>query len=112
MVLVDADRVEAAFRGVFELVHEVVVHVMRPPRVEQRRMNIDPHRGVLLPEVVGELGVGHQMEPHLLHGSSFRTAFRKSRLTTGWPRRTGASTGEASVSNSKQRRIAGAGGAL
>jgi hypothetical protein len=34
MVLVDADRIEAAFCGEFELVHKVVVHVMRAPRVE------------------------------------------------------------------------------
>src|SRR5689334_12450943 len=69
MVLVDADRVEAALGGVFEFVHEVVVHVMRPPRVEQRGMDIDPYRRVLLAEIVGQFGVRHQVEPHQLHGS-------------------------------------------
>src|SRR5271155_2962825 len=77
MMLVDAHRVEPAFGGEFELIHEVVVHVMRPPGVEQRGMNVDPDRGVLLPEIVGQLGIGHQMEPHQLHGSSLGTPFRK-----------------------------------
>src|SRR5712691_9980228 len=77
MVLVDANRVKAAFGGEFELIHEVVVHVMRAPGVEQRGMDVDPDRRVLLPEIVGQLGIGHQMEPQQLHGSSFRTAFRK-----------------------------------
>src|SRR5438270_13311246 len=77
MMLVDADRIEAAFGGEFELVHEVVVHVMGAPGVEQRGMDIDPDRGVLLPEIVGQLGVGHQMEPQQFHGLSFRTPFSK-----------------------------------
>src|SRR5580700_448652 len=68
MMLVDADRVEAAFGGEFELMHEVVVHVMRAARIEQRGMDIDPDRGMLLAEIVGQLGVGHQVEPHQLHG--------------------------------------------
>src|SRR6516225_9647854 len=55
VVLVDADRVEPTFGGEFELVHEVVVHVMRAPRVEQRGMNVDPHRGMLLTKILREL---------------------------------------------------------
>src|SRR5260370_22876202 len=77
MVLVDADRIEAAFGGKFELIHEIVVHVMGAPRVEQRGMYVDPDRGVFLSEIVGQLGIGHQMKPQQLHGWSFRTAFRK-----------------------------------
>ena len=77
MVLVDADRVEAAFGGEFQFVHEVVVHVMRAQRVEQRGMDVDPDRRMLLPKIVGQFGIGHQMEPHQLHGCSFGTAFRK-----------------------------------
>src|ERR1700686_1267329 len=42
---------------------------MRPPRVEQRAMDLDPHRRVLLPKIVGQLGIRHQVEPHQLHGS-------------------------------------------
>jgi hypothetical protein len=68
-MLVDAHRVEPAFGGEFEFVHEVVVHVMRTPRVEQRGMDVDPHRRVLVPEIVGQLGIGHQVKPHQLHGS-------------------------------------------
>src|SRR5213596_3044602 len=77
MVLVDANRVKAAFGGEFELVHKVVVHVMGAPRVEQRGMDVDPYRGMLLTEIVGKLRVRHQMEPHQLHGASFRMAFGK-----------------------------------
>jgi hypothetical protein len=32
---------------------------------------------MLLTKIVGQLGIGHQMEPHQLHGSSLRTPFRK-----------------------------------
>ena len=74
MVLVDADRVEPAFGGEFELVHEVVVHVMRAPRVEQRGMDVDPHRGMLLAEIVGQFGIRHQVKPHQLHGSLLRSS--------------------------------------
>src|SRR5690242_7311947 len=77
MVLVDADRVEAAFGGELQFVHEVVVHAMRATLVEQRGMDVDPYRGMLLTKVVGQLGIGHQMKPHQLHGSSFGTPFRK-----------------------------------
>ena len=67
VVLVHADRVEAAVGGVFELVHEVVVHVVRAPRVEQRGVDVHPDRGVLVAEVLRQLGVGHQVEPHEFH---------------------------------------------
>src|SRR5260370_33371954 len=80
MMLVDADRVETAFGGVFEFVHEIVVHVMRPPRIEQRRMDVDPDRWMLLAKIVGQLGVRHQVEPHQLHEmllpSAAATAYR------------------------------------
>ena len=96
MVLVDADRVVAAGGGVFELVHEVVVHVMRAPRVEQRRVDVDPHRRMLLAEVVRQFGVRHQVEPHELHGAAAsRAALPRSRSLPkaegnsrhGYPRR-------------------------
>src|SRR5438445_3171024 len=40
---------------------------------------------------------------------SFPNGVQKPRMTTGWPRPIGASTGATSVSNSKRQRIAGAG---
>ena len=67
-MLVAADGVEAAVGRVLHLVHEVVVHVVGALRVEQRGMDVDPHRGMLLAEVVRQLGVRHQVEPHQLHG--------------------------------------------
>src|SRR5215471_10285398 len=67
MMLVHADGVEAHLGRVLELIHEIVVHVMRPAWVEQRRMDVDPHRGMLLVEVVGKLRVRHQVKPHELH---------------------------------------------
>src|SRR5262245_50826420 len=68
MMLVAADGIETALGGVFELVEELVVHAVRTLGIEQRRMNINPHGRMLLPEVVGQLLVGHQMEPQEFHG--------------------------------------------
>ena len=70
VVLVDADRVVAARGGVFQLVHEVVVHVVRAAWVEQRGVDVHPYRRMLLAEVIREFGVGHQVEPHELHDAS------------------------------------------
>src|SRR5437660_10898209 len=67
-MLVHAHGVEAHLGGVFELVAKVVVHMMRSAWVEQRRMDVDPHRGMLLVEVVGKLRVRHQVKPHELQG--------------------------------------------
>src|SRR5580765_6247454 len=67
MMLVHAHGIEAALGGVFELVHKVVVHVVRSAWVEQRRMDVDPHRRMLLVEVIRKLRVRHQVEPHELH---------------------------------------------
>ena len=70
VVLVHAHRIEAAVGGVFEFVHEVVVHVVRAARVEQRGMDVHPDRRVLVAEARRQLGVGHQVEPHQAHGRS------------------------------------------
>ena len=67
MMLVHAYRVEAAFGGVFQFIHEIVVHVMRAPRIEQRRMDVDPDRRMLVAEARRQLGIRHQMEPHQFH---------------------------------------------
>jgi hypothetical protein len=69
-MLIHAYRIEAAFRRVFQLVHEIVVHQMGALGIEQRRMDIDPHRRILLTEIIGELGVRHQVEPHEFHARS------------------------------------------
>src|SRR5205814_4876681 len=69
-MLVHADGVEAHLGRELELIHEVVVHVMRSAWVEQRRMDVDPHRGMLLVEIVGKLCVRHQVKPHELHAAS------------------------------------------
>ena len=89
MVLVDADRVEPALGGEFELVHEIVVHVMGAPRVEKRGVDVHPHRRVLVPKIVRQLGVGHQVKPHQFHGpfsattvliEDRRLTFRRARV--------------------------------
>ena len=76
MMLVAADRIEAALRRVFELVEELVVHAVRALRVEQRGVDVDPDRGVPVLEVVRQLLVGHQVEPEELHGSALPSAQR------------------------------------
>ena len=68
VVLVDADAVEADLVGVLELVHVLVVHGVRPCRVEQRAGDVDPHRAVGLPEVGGQVRPRHEVEPGELHG--------------------------------------------
>ena len=72
VMLVAADGVEAALGRVLELVEELVVHVMRAPGVEQRGVDVDPDRRVLVLEIVGQLLVGHQVKPQEFHGSSSR----------------------------------------
>src|SRR5690242_16775616 len=67
MVLVHAHRIKTAVGGVLQLVHEVVVHVMRTARVEQRGMNVHPHRRMLVAEPIRQLGIGHQVKPHQAH---------------------------------------------
>ena len=57
------------FGGVFQLVHEVVVHEVRALRIEQRGMDIHPHRGIGVAEIVRQFRVGHQVEPHQLHAN-------------------------------------------
>ena len=68
VVLVAAHGIEAAVGRELHLVHEVVVHQVRALWVEQRRMDVDPHRRMLLPEVLRQFGVRHQMEPQEFHG--------------------------------------------
>ncbi len=81
MVLVAAHGVEAAIRRELHLVHEVVVHQMRALRIEQRRVDVDPHRRVLLPEILRQLGVRHQMEPEELHERVHSSLVRTARDT-------------------------------
>ena len=77
MVLVHAHPVEAALGGELELVHEVVVHVVGPLRIEQARVDVHPHGRILFPEVVRQLGIGHQVEPEQLHVASSIVGARK-----------------------------------
>ncbi len=72
VVLVHADAVEAERVGVFELVHVLVVHEVPLTRVVELARNVDPHRAVLLPEVVGQIRPGHQVEPRESHGALLR----------------------------------------
>ena len=81
MVLVDADRIEPAAGRVIQLIHEVVVHVVRAARVEQRRVDVHPHRRMLLTEVVRQLGVRHQVEPHEFHALGASSGFSAKIVT-------------------------------
>ena len=75
VVLVHAHPVEATLGRELELVHEVVVHVVGASGVEQTRVDVHPHRRIFLPEVVRQLGIGHQMEPEQLHFASSVVGF-------------------------------------
>src|SRR5260370_235571 len=41
-------------------------------------MDVDPHRGMLLAEILGQLGVGHQVKEHQLHGAGSSAAASSS----------------------------------
>src|SRR5579859_138800 len=69
-MLVHADRIEAALCRILELIHEIVVHEVRALRVEQRGVDVHPHRRILVPEIVRQFRVWHQVEPHQLHARS------------------------------------------
>ena len=59
VMLVAAHRIETTIRRELHLVHKVVVHQMRALRIEQRGMDVDPYRWVLLPEILRQFGVRH-----------------------------------------------------
>ena len=67
MVLVDAEAVEPALLGVHELIDVRVVCLGDHIRIEQGRIDVDPHAAVLLVEVLGQVWVRHEVEPHELH---------------------------------------------
>src|SRR5690242_3776602 len=66
-MLVDADCIEPAGSRVLQLIHEVVEHVMRTTGVEQRRVDVHPHRWMLLTEIIRQFCVRHEVEPHEFH---------------------------------------------
>ena len=80
VVLVHANGVEADLGGVFQFVHEVVVHEMSALWIKQRGMDIHPDGRIGFPEVVRQFRIGHQVEPHQLHGrppvSGYRSVWR------------------------------------
>ena len=80
MMLVHADRIEAALRRVFQLIHEVVVHQVGALRIEQRGVDVHPDRRILVAEIVRQFRVRHQVEPHQLHAPAPR--FRQPLLVS------------------------------
>src|SRR5262245_1944635 len=70
MMLVNAYAVETALGRELKFIHEIVVHQVGALRVEQRRVDVDPDRRVLVSKIIWELGVGHQVEPEQLHWRS------------------------------------------
>jgi hypothetical protein len=67
VVLVHADAIEAEFGRELEEVEIVVIDLVPFDGVIEPRIDVDPDRAVLLPEVVREIGIGHQVEPVKLH---------------------------------------------
>ena len=66
-MLVHADAVEAQRGGVFQKVHISIVDLVTFHRIEQPGVDVDPHRAVLLPEVVRQIRPRHQVEPGEFH---------------------------------------------
>ena len=69
VMLVDANRVKADLGRIFQLVNEVVVHQMPACRLEQLGVDVNPYRVIGLAEILRQLGIGHQVEPHQFHVS-------------------------------------------
>jgi hypothetical protein len=67
VMLVDAEAVEAEIAGVFQEIQVVVVDPVGLARVEQARIDVDPHAAMLFGKVVGQVGPGHEIEPVKLH---------------------------------------------
>src|SRR5262245_36879613 len=66
-MLVDADPVEAELGGELELVEELVVEHMPAARIEQLRIDVDPHPRMAFGEVVGQIRPRHQVKRAELH---------------------------------------------
>src|SRR3982074_3005871 len=67
-MLVDADAVEADLVGELQRVEVIVVGVVTNDRIEELGGGqVDPHAVVALPEVVGQVGIGHQVKEVELH---------------------------------------------
>jgi hypothetical protein len=69
VVFVDADAIEAEFGGEFEEVEVVVVDAMAFDGVVEAGIDVDPDAAVLLPEVIRQVGIGHEVEPVELHAA-------------------------------------------
>ena len=80
VMLVAANAVEAHLGGILQLVHELVVHDVCPAGIEQAGIDINPHRFVLVAEVVRQFLVGHQVEPQI-----FQATFSLRPLGAGEP---------------------------
>jgi hypothetical protein len=70
VVLVHADAVEADLVGVEELVEIGVVDVVALDGVVVVDGDVDPHRSHPLPEIVGKVRIGHEVEEMELHRRS------------------------------------------
>ena len=69
VMLVHPDPVEPERVRVLELVHVLVIDEVALARVVERAGDVDPDGTVLLPEVVGQVGPRHEIEPRELHRS-------------------------------------------
>jgi hypothetical protein len=69
-MFVHADGIEADGRRIFQKIEIGVVDLVTFHRIEQPRVDVYPHRSVLLPEIVRKIGPRHQIEPGELHGRS------------------------------------------
>src|SRR5262249_55890554 len=70
VMLVHADAVEAKFIGIRQGVDVLAIKLLALDRIVERVGKPDPGRIVLLVEVVGKIGPGHQVKEKVLHGGS------------------------------------------
>ena len=67
VVFVDADAVKAERVGIFEQVQIVVVDFVAAHWIIQVAVDIDPHGAMLFPEILGQIGPWHEVEPSEFH---------------------------------------------
>jgi hypothetical protein len=104
VVFVHADAVEAHLLGIFELVEILVIGDVTELGLVQAVGQVDPHRTMLLTEVVRHVRPGHQMEPGEFHRVTPSSSHPPT-LVLLLPRHTGeAGRGKASPEMSEGQR--------
>jgi hypothetical protein len=70
VVFVHTDSIEPAISGELKFIQVFVVRAIADLWVVEGRVNVDPHRSMLLWKIRWQLWVWHEVEENALHGGS------------------------------------------